>query len=196
VSKGLRKTFGCSEDIAETLAKLSTVKGYVPTGSPVSQSLAFIVNLSIFNHINVYARDRGLTFTLYVDDLTFSGKKIPKNFVSYVQNHLEKNRGYSSHKVRQYNASTEKVITGVVIKGSAAEVKNTQRKTITNLYRKIPYYSDPVRRLDAGTIKFFQRLIGHLFSAGEISPGYRNLGEKTVLARKAADVPAQNQNTL
>lgn len=196
VKKGLRKVFLCSEDIAETLAKLSTVKGFVPTGSPVSQSLAFIVNLPMFNHINTYARQRDLTFTLYVDDLTFSGKKIPKNFIPYIQNHLKKNKAYSSHKIRQYNASTEKVITGVVIKGSAVDIKNTQRKTITNLYRKIPYYSDPVRCLDTSTIKFFQRLIGHLFSAGEISPGYRNLGEQTVRVRKAASVPAQNQNTL
>tara|TARA_B100002003_G_scaffold182562_1_gene170807 strand:- start:1732 stop:2691 length:960 start_codon:yes stop_codon:yes gene_type:complete len=196
VSRGLRKTFRCSEDIAETLAALSTVKGYVPTGSPLSQSISFIVNLSVFNHINTYARARGLTFTLYVDDLTFSGKKVPKNLVSYVQSYLKKSRGYASHKVRRYNAETEKVITGVVLEGNVAKVKRTQKKVITDLYRRIPYYSEPVRRLEPATIKFFQRIIGHLFSAGEISPGYRNLGAKTVMVREAAGVPAQNQNTL
>ncbi|MDS1310548.1 reverse transcriptase family protein [Marinobacter xiaoshiensis] len=196
VSRGLRKTFRCSEDIAETLAELSTVRSYIPTGSPLSQSMAFMVNLPAFNHINAYSRSRNLRFTLYVDDLTFSGEKIPKDFVSYVQNYLKNSRGYGSHKIRRYSASTEKVITGVVLDGNNAKVKRTQRRVIASLYRSIPYYCEPVRREDAATIKFFQRIIGHLFSAGEISPGYRNLGAKTVAKRKAAGVRAQNQNTI
>lgn len=195
VSRGLRKVFRCSEDIAETLAKLSTVSSYIPTGSPLSQNMAFMANLPAFNHINAYSRSRNLTFTLYVDDLTFSGGKIPKDFISYVQNYLKNSRGYGSHKIRKYNASTEKVITGVVLDGSKAKVKRTQRKVIADLYRSIPYYSERIRRDEAATIKFFQRIIGHLFSAGEISPGYRNLGTKIVAKRKAAGVSAQNQNT-
>ncbi|MDP4533702.1 reverse transcriptase family protein [Marinobacter salarius] len=195
VKRGLRKTFQCSNDIADTLAQLATVKGYVPTGSPLSQSLAFIVNLQTFNHINQYARSRGLKFTLYVDDLTFSGKVIPKGFISYVKNFLKDSKGYDCHKIRNYGASKEKVVTGVVLKGDAVIVKNTQRRVIAALYQKITYFSDPQRKDEVQTIQFFQRLIGHLFSAGEISPGYRNLGFAVINTRIAAGVKAQNQNT-
>lgn len=195
VKKGLRKTFRCSDDIAETLAKLSTVKGYIPTGSPLSQNMAFMANLQTFNHINHYAKSRGLTFTLYVDDLTFSGKVIPKNFLGYVKNHLKTTKGYNCHKIRNYSRNTEKVVTGVVINGDKVEVKRTQRQKVASLYSKIPYFTNPVRRDEIRTIQFFQRLIGHLFSAGEISPGYRNLGFYTIDVRRRAGVKAQNQNT-
>lgn len=195
VKRGFKKVFRCSDDIAETLASLSTVKGYVPTGSPLSQNLAFMVNLHTFDHINIYAKSRGLTFTLYVDDLTFSGKVIPKNLLAYVKNHLKKNNGYACHKIKNYNQDTEKVITGVVLDGASLKVKKNQRHKIARLRSMVSYYCDPVRKDEVRTVQFFQRLIGHLFSAGEVSPGYRNQGFDIIDVRKAAGVKAQNQNT-
>lgn len=90
VKKGFRKIFKCPDDIATTLAKLCTVNDHVPTGSPLSQSLCFIVNYPVFDEINRYARSRNLIFSLYVDDLTFSGKTIPKHFLKYISSILKK----------------------------------------------------------------------------------------------------------
>lgn len=195
VYKGLKKIFKCSDDIAKTLSEICTVNDHVPTGSPLSQSLCFIVNAPVFDHINIYARARNLKFSLYVDDLTFSGEIIPKNFLSYISNYLNKSRGYNCHKFRVYGRDKEKVITGVVIRSGEIDLKNSQRNKIYNLFRSLPHYSDPAIKDELRTIQYFQKLIGHLFSAGEISPRYRQFGYKTVFERKMLGIKAQNQNT-
>lgn len=196
VHKGLKKKFQCSDDIAKTLSHLCTVNDHVPTGSPLSQSLCFIVNAPVFDHINHYARSRHLNFSLYVDDLTFSGQMIPKNFLSYIGNYLERSRGYRCHKFRTYGKSTEKVITGVVLRPGGIDLKNSQRNKIFKLFNSIDHYSNPAIKDDPKTIKYFQKLIGHLFSAGEISPRYRYFGYQVVNDRKRLGVKAQNQNTM
>jgi len=194
VRKGLRKKFKCSNDIAKTLASLCSVNGHVPTGSPISQSLCFIVNAPVFDHLNIYARSRGLTFSLYVDDLTFSGKVLPKNFLSYVANYLERTRGYRCHKFRTYGNEKEKVITGVVVKSDNIQLKNSQRLKIFKLFKSKAYYSNAALKNDPLTVKYFQELIGHLFSAGQISPRYKQFGREVVEERKLLEVRALNQN--
>jgi len=194
VYRGLRKRLHCSSDIAQTLADLCTVKGHIPTGSPISQSLAFFVNFGVFEHINQYASSRGLRFTLYVDDLTFSGQKIPKNFLRYISGYLEKNRGYKVHKNRTYHATTEKEVTGVILKQGGIDVKNKHRQKIDSMLRRLSYFSDESQKSDAKTRDYFQRLIGHLYSAGQVSPGYRTRGKEMVEIRKAIGIEGQNQN--
>ena len=196
VRKGLRKKFKMSDDVAETLSKLVTVSGFVPTGSPVSQSLAYFVNASIFDHINIYAKTRGLKFSLYVDDLTFSGAKIPKELFGFLKKHIKDNRGYNLHKFRLYGVETEKVITGVVIKKDIISVKRTHRFEISKLMNKLSYFSVKSRANEEGTISYFQKYIGHLFAAGQISPRYRQLGKKANLIRKQLNIPAKNQHTI
>ncbi|MDC8802435.1 reverse transcriptase family protein [Halomonas pacifica] len=196
IKKGFRKKFCCSEDIAETLASLCTVSGHIPTGSPLSQSLSFIVNSPIFDEIDKYSKARNITFSLYVDDLTFSGKTIPKHFLAHISNLLKKKRGYKCHKFRTYNRETEKVITGVVVRQNGIDLKRTQKEIISNLSRKKVYFSQPEKINDPKNIKYYQKFIGHLFSAGEISPRYRQIGRTVVSERKHLGIQAQNQNNI
>ena len=60
------------------------MNGHLPTGSPISQSVAFFSNLTVFNNISTYSKSRNIEFSVYVDDLTFSGKVIPKCFTDYI----------------------------------------------------------------------------------------------------------------
>ncbi|WP_404418797.1 reverse transcriptase family protein [Marinospirillum sp.] len=195
VKKAFRKIFKCSNDVADTLEKICTVNNHVPTGSPLSQSLCFVVNAPVFDHINIYSKSRDIVFSLYVDDLTFSGGFIPKHFLSYVEGYLKRARGYRCHKFRTYGKNTEKVITGVVVKSNEIDLKRTQRNEISNLFNKMPYYSNLRIKDDERAIKYFQKLIGHLFSAGQISPRYRQFGYEVVSKRKDLGIKAQNQNT-
>ncbi|MEZ8312056.1 reverse transcriptase family protein [Vibrio splendidus] len=189
------KSFSCSKDVADTLSKLCVVEGHLPTGSSISQSLAFIVNRPVFDHINIYSRSRKIKFTCYVDDLTFSGQTIPKEFCSYVTSYLKKNRGYKCHKIRVHRAMTPKSITGAVIVGNVLKVKNRHRNRIQRL---LHLYNFMVKRYpsdDDKLINYFQRLQGHLYSAAQINPRYRQMGDIIVQRRCKLGVPALNQNT-
>lgn len=195
VKKGFRKLFKCSEDIAATLAGLCTVNGHVPTGSSLSQSLCFIVNRPVFDEINRYARSRNLIFSLYVDDLTFSGKIIPKHFLKQISSILKNKRGYTCHKFRTIGQNKEKVITGVVVSSDGINLKYSQKKTIKDLSAQKNSYFTSDKISESESVKYYQRLIGHLFSAGQISSRYKQFGKEVVAERRLLGISAQNQNT-
>lgn len=190
------KSFHCTKDIALTLSQLCTVNNHLPTGSSISQSLAYVVNRPVFDHIQTYSRSRGINFTCYVDDLTFSGQVIPKDFCKYITSYLKRSRGYQCHKIRMHNALTPKSITGAVVVGNQIKVKNRHRKKI---HRLLHLYSYMVKRYepeDPKLVRYFQSLQGHLFSAAQINPRYKQMGNIVVERRKQLGVKALNQNTL
>ena len=190
------KSFSCAKDIAETLSKLCTVNGYLPTGSTISQSLSYIVNRPIFDHINIYSKSKNIKFTCYVDDLTFSGPVIPKNFCPYITSYIKKNRSYKCHKIRTHKASTPKLVTGVVIVGKILKVKNKHRKCIQGLLHKYKFMVNHYQPDDNELINYFQTLQGHLFSAAQVNSRYKQMGDIIVKRRRDLGVPALNQNTV
>ncbi|EGR8991485.1 hypothetical protein BST55_08740 [Vibrio vulnificus] len=189
------KSFSCTKDVAETLSKLCVVDGHLPTGSSISQSLSFIVNRPMFDHLNIYSKARKVKFTCYVDDLTFSGQVIPKDFCGYVTSYLKKNRGYNCHKIRIHRAMTPKSITGAVVVGNVLKVKNRHRKRIQRLLHLYNFMVKRYQPDDEKLINYFQRLQGHLYSAAQINPRYRQMGDIIVQRRCNLGVPALNQNT-
>lgn len=189
IDKHLRKQFKCSADVAKTIAKLCTVNGHLPTGSPISQTLAFYTNRGVFNHINHYASSRGLIFTLYVDDLTFSGNVIPKHFIDYITSYLKRERGYKCHKIKRYRSSTTKIVTGTAIVDGKLKVQNKHRKNIHDLLSIKSKHIDIDALQTNETAAYYQSLIGHLFSAGQINGRYYQQGKLTVIERKNLKVP-------
>ncbi|WP_287848659.1 reverse transcriptase family protein [Aeromonas sp.] len=196
VRKCFRKTFQCSPDVSSLLASLCCVRGHLPTGSTISQSLSFAVNRPVFDSINIYSNSKGVKFTCYVDDLTFSGDDIPSEFCDYIVGYIKKSRGYKCHKIRRYNSETDKPVTGVIISNGHLKVMNRHVKVINSLYKSMNKMTARFSSTDKELIHYFQVLQGHLFSAGQINPRYKRLGWHVVDIRKELSVPALNQNTM
>jgi hypothetical protein len=196
VEKCFVKTFQCSKDIAKTLAGLCCVNGHLPTGSPISQSISFYVNEPIFNHLQFYSKSRKIEFSVYVDDLTFSGQQIPKHFLDYVTEFIKKNRNYKCHKIRQYNSETPKPVTGTIIDGNILKVKNSHRKIIHDLLKQRKSNIAKYTHNDPKLEHYFQVLIGHLFSAGQINGRYYQLGKTIVAYRKECGIKAFNKKLV
>lgn len=192
IYKCFRSSFRCSKDVSETLAKLCSYNDHMPTGSPVSLSLSTAVNRQVFDHINGYSGSRNIKFTCYVDDLVFSGKIIPLSFKNYIVNYLKKSRGYNCHKIINYNPSTPKVITGVVLTESGLKVMNKHRLVIYSLLKDKNNILKNNNKSDSITVDFYQKLIGHLFSAGQINGRYKQLGRELVIERILQSIPSCN----
>lgn len=62
----------CSPDVAAILTDICTFEGGIPTGSPASQIVAYYAYEEMFQSIEALAESFGCTFSLYVDDMTFS----------------------------------------------------------------------------------------------------------------------------
>ncbi|MFL0807210.1 MAG: reverse transcriptase family protein [Oceanobacter sp.] len=195
VERTFRKIFSCTREVSVFLSSLCCVKGHLPTGSPISQSLAFYSNLGAFNHIYQYASSRGIKFSVYVDDLTFSGKMIPRNFLHYVSCYLNKSRGYKCHKFRTYNATTPKVVTGAVIDNGVLKVRNAHRLKLSDLLGKYDHVVESHEPDSEEIVIYFQKLIGHLFSAGQINGRYYQKGRIIVEQRAGLGIKSLNQNS-
>lgn len=184
VEKCFNNTFSCTKEVARILSELCCVNGHLPTGSPISQSISFFSNIGVYSHLNHYAKSRNIEFSVYVDDLTFSGKIIPRNFISYVKSYIENNRGYKCHKIRVFKSDTPKVVTGAVIDRHALKVKNSHREIIRNLLLGLDSKIHQYQFEDPELVLYFQVLIGHLFSAGQINGRYYQKGKEIVGVRK------------
>lgn len=90
---------------------------HIPTGSPISQILSFITFEDMFDDINKYCMDNGITLTIFVDDLTLSSKtKISKKNLYKIKEILNKH-GHTINidKTKFRQKRDNKRITGVVL---------------------------------------------------------------------------------
>lgn len=126
IKKNLIINYKQSSDVATFIANLITVKQSksngkraLVTGSPLSQSFAFLINRPLFDKLHVLAKTYRITMSVYVDDISFSTKAtIPFEFISSVHAIL-KSHDYevSKGKGKYYRGSEGKnaEVTGVKI---------------------------------------------------------------------------------
>lgn len=120
---------GCSGDIAHVLAVLCCVNGGLPTGSAISPVLSYFACAPMFARIAKLSVDRELKFTLYVDDMVFSGDAANWAFSDMVRRVL-KNNGFVGHKVTLYRAGDVKVVTGVAVKANFKDLPFARQRRI------------------------------------------------------------------
>jgi RNA-directed DNA polymerase len=106
----------CSPDVAGLLTDLCTYQRALPTGSPVSPLLAFWANHALFSALKKRAGEQNLNLSVYVDDVTFSGKTLPSDLVFQVESIVQKyGQKLSPDKTRRFGPNSPKHVTGVVI---------------------------------------------------------------------------------
>lgn len=90
---------------------------HIPTGSPISQILAFLSFEDMFEEINQYCLKNTLTFTVFVDDITLSSKtKISKKHIYEIKKILRNyNHNNNINKNRFRIKNDNKRITGVIL---------------------------------------------------------------------------------
>lgn len=136
VYSAFKNLFGHTEDVASILASLVTYKGHIPTGTAPSQLVAFWAYKQTLARIQRLASLKGITMSLWVDDIIFSSPKpFPKNWVRDVQKiALEVGLSLKTNKTRYYSAKDHKSYTGTAVTPDGRmTVKNEKRKEIMDL---------------------------------------------------------------
>ena len=102
----------CSPDVADILSKLCTCDNHIPTGSRISMPLAFWSNATMFKRLAELSELNSITMTVFVDDITFSGNKVTRQFNQRVKRIItEHNHTMHPLKTRFYPAASTKIIT-------------------------------------------------------------------------------------
>ena len=104
----------CERDIAGLLASLACYRGHLPTGSPLSPIMAYFAFYDLWARISAFSKERGYTFTVYIDDVTISGARVPKADIWQVQKMIH-GMGLRYHKEKTFVDQPAEV-TGVVLR--------------------------------------------------------------------------------
>ena len=72
-----------SPDVAYVMTNRSNLlQEKCPQAARISMAMAFWANKDMFDELSNLATSNSLVFTAYVDDVAFSGSKIPKGFAT------------------------------------------------------------------------------------------------------------------
>lgn len=132
VKKMFVDQFNCAKDVAGYLADICCYQqSHLPTGSPVSGYIAYFANKPLFDKVYELAKSNGCTFTLYVDDLTLSGRFATGKLIYQVRK-LIRNSGLNAKrsKTKTYTAFAAKEVTGNIVRGNNLLLPNRRHKNI------------------------------------------------------------------
>lgn len=116
IYKFFREYLQCSHAVSSFATELFSYRGHLPTGGASSPILGYWVNYQMWENINNICREFHCIFTLYMDDLTISGKKIDPLLEQLITKQLKRNRYVINEEKRMfYGATQEKEVTGVRI---------------------------------------------------------------------------------
>lgn len=158
----------CSSDVSGLLTKLCTVDKHLPTGSCISQLLAFFSAKPMFDELHEHAVKYGNRDSFYVDDLTWSGVNATPSFL-WAAKQIVHRHGFQYHKDRSYGTAEDKVVTGVLISQGRLAVQRSREHELWVSINALGS-QEPLARLKA-----IGSLIGKVVANGQI--------EKRFLAR-------------
>lgn len=177
----------CSPDVAGLLTRLTTHCNHVPIGSCVSQLLAFFAAKPMFDSLHEIALEHGVNGTIYVDDMTFSGRGATQGFLWKLKRCVHAH-GFKYHKDRVYSSDQQKLVTGVVINGDRITVQPAKELEI---WRQLSALGDGDLSQRAVVIN---SLLGSVVAAGQVEA--RLLTRLRRLRAIRADVQRQQAISL
>ena len=83
------KNMGHSMEFSRLFAGLTTIDDFLPQGAPTSPALSNIYLKEFDEEIGNYCKEKGIAYTRYSDDLTFSMQKFDPDLVRIVREKLE-----------------------------------------------------------------------------------------------------------
>jgi RNA-directed DNA polymerase len=143
-------SFGFSPDVTSKLVKLTTYKGKVPQGAPTSSLIANLVFIKTGDKLQKLAKEHKLTFTTFVDDITFSSQDCFKEINRLIIETINNDGYLISHKKTHYKAGN-KIVTGVGVGQNGI----TQPKTLKD---KILKETDTTTARYKGLINYKKRI--------------------------------------
>lgn len=118
---------GYEEKAAELAVSIVTIAGKLPIGLSTSPFLSNLVFLSTDHSLAEYAHSEGLSFTRYVDDLTFSGEVADRHLTDISQILDDAGWSVNTHKTAFMRRGGPQYVTGLYV--GEADRPRIPRKT-------------------------------------------------------------------
>lgn len=170
IYKFFHRQLKCSKDVSSILSDICTINGHVPTGSRISMVIAYWANKPMFDEWESLAKARSLNFSIFVDDITFSGQNLNRKFISLIKK-IAIRYGHQLHpkKTKLYRANSIKNVTGTAIDGNKLVLSQKNRHKIYS-DMMLWHASDkaiPHEKLES-------RILGKLTAQSQVDPIYKD----------------------
>ena len=133
----LFRDLGYSDKVSYQLAKLCCLKGHIPQGAPTSPIISNLVLRKLDIKLSCIARNQGLIYSRYADDIFFSGLRVTETLVNEVKKTIEEfDFSINNKKFKVLRCRERKIITGLCVSSNRVRVPKKQRRE----YRKSAYY--------------------------------------------------------
>lgn len=180
----------CAPDIAGLISRLVCFRkvpdklGCLPTGSPLSPLLSIYANKPMFDALAKLAQETEMKFTCYVDDLTFSGARVPIGLERRVASILKANgHKMADEKTRIFGKNVPKHITGVVVHAGEVAVPFGRFRKARNIEKAISNAPDRAEK-----IRLMRKLSGLLGEAAYLDANYKTWAKSSYRRLAAMDV--------
>lgn len=125
---------GFSPSVSQILTKLTTYEGKLPQGTPTSPTISNLVFVPTGQKLYTLAEKNKITFTSFIDDLTFSSphdfKELTHQFIEIITENF-----ILSHKKTFYK-TYRPTITGIVVTNNYLYLPENFKKKLENLEGK------------------------------------------------------------
>jgi RNA-directed DNA polymerase len=180
------KSIGYNTQISTILTNLCSFNGSLPQGSPCSPRLANLVTWTLDIRIQGYVGKRGINYTRYADDLTFSGLNPQKLIFIYptIRKIIE-DEGFkiNTDKTRMSGTARAKIVTGLILSDSGFGIG---RKKANELRSKINHLTLPSEQTNT---KLLNEVRGWLSYLNGIDKK-RHITLKTYISKLALKYPS------
>lgn len=163
-----------SEPIRILLSMLCYYRDVLPQGAPTSPAITNIIMCEFDDTVGKWCAERGITYTRYCDDMTFSGSFDHGEVIAFVGDELHK-IGFilNAKKTAVVSSAKRQTVTGIVVNKKLAVISDYRRALRQEVYYCKKYgTAEHLRRTGSGMTakQYLQSLLGRIAFALETSP--------------------------
>lgn len=171
---------GYEPSVAVLFTKLCTYEGVLPQGAPTSPTLSNLVLKQFDEVVGDYCKGRGIRFTRYADDMTFSGSEIDIAALLYYVDQQLASLGLERHpeKLKVMRQHNRQKTTGIVV-NSINQVPREYRMRIRQEVHYIRKYGldSHVDRIGEEKQRYLTSLRGRINYVCSINPEDHKMAE-------------------
>ncbi|MBE7183920.1 MAG: RNA-directed DNA polymerase [Methylobacterium mesophilicum] len=175
VRRWFRDELGMMDDVAGLLMHLCTIDGRVSFGSPLTPVLCSLIHRPMFDRIAEVCDTYGLQYSVWVDDLTISGRFVPGDVLNKIRQIVHA-AGLKMHDIKFRSGNRPVFITGIGVVGANLVAPNSLHIKIRDCWTE---YHSAITADEKDAVS--QQLLSHLGTLRHIT------GSSSEAGRKAAD---------
>ncbi len=163
-----------SEQIRVLLCMLCYYKDVLPQGAPTSPAVTNIIMRDFDTDVGDWCRTRGISYTRYCDDMTFSGDFDSGQIIDFVSDRLQKEKLIlNKKKTAVISSGKRQCVTGIVVNEKANVSAEYKRKIRSEVYYCARYgVSEHLAHIKSNSDeqKYLQSLLGRINFVLHVSP--------------------------